>query len=124
MDSTAAPPGKDAIMVLCPVGHINTKVPQDWDKLLSKAREFIIKTLSERLEIPDFKYLIDSEEVNTPMVWQEKFGLWNGSALGLSHNIFQVCWFRPSPSHNRYSNVYFVGASTQPGTGVPIGKVY
>jgi phytoene desaturase len=43
-----------------------------------------------------------------------------GSAFGLSHNFTQVGYLRPHNRHSRYKNLYFVGASTHPGTGVPI----
>ncbi|KAJ3285628.1 hypothetical protein HK104_009388 [Borealophlyctis nickersoniae] len=64
--------------------------------------------------------MIEVEDVNGPVEWEEKFGLWNGSALGMSHEMFQVTWFRPSTRHAVYGNLFFVGASTHPGTGVPI----
>ncbi len=38
---------------------------------------------------------------------------------GLSHNLTQLGYFRPRNKHPRYDNLYFAGASTHPGTGVP-----
>ncbi|HUM37990.1 MAG TPA: phytoene desaturase, partial [Anaerolineae bacterium] len=49
--------------------------------------------------------------------------IWNlakGATFGLSHNVMQVGYLRPHNRHKRYKNLYFVGASTHPGTGVPI----
>ncbi|KAI8895642.1 beta-carotene [Globomyces pollinis-pini] len=131
VDPSAAPEGKDCLMVLCPVGHLNDdKVTElEWQDRIQRAKLAIINVISKRLNIPNFESLIESEVINTPQSWKEKFNLWNGSALGLNHNIFQVCWFRPSNQHRLYKNVYFVGASTHPGnfmfrliigTGVPI----
>ncbi|KAJ2994144.1 hypothetical protein HDV02_001841 [Globomyces sp. JEL0801] len=122
VDPSAAPEGKDCLMVLCPVGHLNDdKVTElEWEDRIQRAKLAIINVISKRLNIPNFESLIESEVINTPQSWKEKFNLWNGSALGLNHNIFQVCWFRPSNQHRLYKNVYFVGASTHPGTGVPI----
>jgi phytoene desaturase (3,4-didehydrolycopene-forming) len=120
MDPTACPDGKDALMILCPVGHLHADSGQDWSAMLDKARETVIEVLAERLNIPNFGDLIEDEIVNTPHTWQDKFHLWDGNALGLSHNILQVCWFRPSNQHRKYKNMFFVGASTHPGTGVPI----
>jgi phytoene dehydrogenase-like protein len=34
-----------------------------------------------------------------------------------------MAYFRPSNRHPRYQNLYFVGASTHPGTGMPTGMV-
>lgn len=55
-----------------------------------------------------------------PSDWREQFNLAKGSAFGLSHDFAQVGYFRPSNRHAKVSNLYFVGASTQPGTGVPM----
>jgi phytoene dehydrogenase-like protein len=46
-----------------------------------------------------------------------------GSTHGLSHRLTQMAYFRPSNRHPRYQNLYFVGASTHPGTGMPTAMV-
>jgi phytoene dehydrogenase-like protein len=53
-------------------------------------------------------------------VWKDRFNLVNGSAFGLSHNFAQVGYLRPQNRHKQYKNLYFAGASTHPGTGLPI----
>jgi len=59
-------------------------------------------------------------EVNfAPRDWQRRYNLTRGSAHGLSHKLTQMAYFRPHNRHKRYRNLYFVGASTHPGTGVP-----
>ena len=42
-----------------------------------------------------------------------------GSTHGLSHTLTQLAYFRPSNRHAHYTNLYFAGASTHPGTGGP-----
>ncbi|KAJ3092811.1 hypothetical protein HK102_002378 [Quaeritorhiza haematococci] len=115
LDPAAAPEGKDAITILVPVGHIlsdedssSTKV-QDFKVLEERARKAVISTLEKRLGIPDFASLIEFEIVNTPHVWREKFNLFKGAVLGLSHNVMQVCYMRPSTRHATYQNLFFVG---------------
>ncbi|XP_022173205.1 phytoene desaturase-like [Myzus persicae] len=120
IDPTAAPEGKDTVVVLVPVGHITNVSNIDFDQLVKKARENVIDTMEKRLKISNFRNLIDHEIVNDPRTWQNKFNLWKGSILGLSHSLFQVLWFRPSLKCKIFENLYFVGASVQPGTGVPI----
>ena len=121
VDPSAAPEGKDAIVILIPVGYISDKQgPQDWPALLQRARKFVIFTLERQLKIDNFEALIENERVTMPEDWRTDFNLYKGSILGLSHDIFQVLWFRPGTKHATYKNMYFVGASTQPGTGVPI----
>jgi phytoene desaturase (3,4-didehydrolycopene-forming) len=58
--------------------------------------------------------------VNTPQTWRDNLNLYKGSILGLSHNILQVMCLRPRLTHDTIKSLYFVGASTHPGTGVPV----
>ena len=56
----------------------------------------------------------------TPVEWQNQFNLYRGSGLGLAHDLNQVGGFRPSNKDEKLSNLYYVGASTTPGTGLPM----
>ena len=53
----------------------------------------------------------------------KRYNLVKGSTHGLSHRLTQMAYFRPSNRHARYQNLYFVGASTHPGTGIPTAMV-
>ena len=139
VDPSAAPEGKDSIVVLVPVGHLlsdksgthrgtsksansteeTVASDQDWDSMVSLARKTIIATIQSRIGV-DLSPLIKHETVNTPYTWQDKFNLDKGTILGLSHSFFNVLSFRPGTQHSQFKNLYFVGASTHPGTGVPI----
>lgn len=120
IDETSAPEGKESMVVLVPVGHIVDSNKNLFDELVKKARRQIIDVIEERLKISNFESLIEGEIINDPRTWNEKFNLWKGSILGLSHNIPQVLYFRPSTRSHVFKNLYFVGASAHPGTGVPI----
>lgn len=124
VDPTAAPEGKDTVVVLVPVGHLietpsGDEKNQDWDAMVAGAREKVITTVQTRTGAK-LRDAILHEEVNTPITWREKFNLDRGAILGLSHSFFNVLSFRPRTKHARYQDLYFVGASTHPGTGVPI----
>jgi hypothetical protein len=56
----------------------------------------------------------------TPQDWLRNYNLEKGAAFGLSHNFLQVGYLRPQNRHAHYKNLYFTGASTHPGTGLPI----
>lgn len=130
LDPSAAPAGKDTIVVLIPCGPLPQKgkagqehgptTREEFQQVTDRARRQVLETIEKRLGRSDFASLIEQEIINNPFDWREKFGLWRGSILGLSHTIHQVLWFRPSPQHAEYDNLFFVGASTQPGTGVPV----
>lgn len=126
IDPTAAPDGKDAIVVLVPVGHLLDEregkgvVVQDWDAMVAKARTTVISTIEARIGFSGLARSIVKEIVNTPQSWKETFNLDKGAILGLSHSFFNVLSFRPSTKHPSIERLHFVGASTHPGTGVPI----
>ena len=118
VDPSVAPAGSEALYVAVPVGHINEKNPQDWPALQRKARTFILNRLAE-LGMPDIEAHIQVETSFIPQDWKNRYNLTRGSAHGLSHKLTQMAFFRPQKKHKRYQNLYFVGASTHPGTGVP-----
>ena len=68
----------------------------------------------------DLKEHIKFEIAYWPTVWRDRFNLEKGAAFGLSHNFSQVGYLRPQNRHKKYKNLYFTGASTHPGTGLPI----
>jgi phytoene dehydrogenase-like protein len=106
-------------MVLVPVGHINAAQPQDWAALRERARSFVIQRL-EGIGVKDLGKRIVLEETMGPPEYLKQLNLAKGSAFGLSHNFTQVGYLRPHNRHPRYKNLYFAGASTHPGTGLPI----
>ena len=119
-DPAAAPKGQDTIYALMPVGHLDARSKQDWDALVDRARETVFNRLAKEMGVTDLKEHIKFEIVYEPEVWKERFNLERGSAFGLSHNFWQVGYLRPQNRHKKYKNLYFAGASTHPGTGLPI----
>lgn len=105
---------------MLPISHIAPTNENRIDELIKDARAKVIKTIEARLKINNLEELIETETINDPRTWQTKFNLWKGSILGLSHNITQVLHMRPSTRSHLFKNLYFVGASAHPGTGVPI----
>ena len=118
LDPSVAPAGEDTWYVAIPVGHIDEKTPQDFPAMQRKARAFILKRLAEN-GMPDVEAHIKTEVGFIPPDWKKRYNLTRGSAHGLSHKLTQMAYFRPHKKHKRYQNLYFVGASTHPGTGVP-----
>ena len=119
IDPTAAPAGRDTLMALVPVGHLVEDATQDWQALVNRARSSIFKRLAEA-GVPDLEQHILFERYYSPVEWKDLYNLEKGAAFGLSHNFMQVGYLRPRNRHDRYRNLYFVGASTHPGTGLPI----
>lgn len=128
VDPTAAPADRDSVVVLVPCGHLlegeadrglNPQNAQDWQTMTSKARNAVFETVRLRTGADLQSHLVH-EIINTPSSWKALFNLDKGAILGLSHSFFNVLSFRPGTKHAEFKNLYFVGASTHPGTGVPI----
>jgi len=114
-----APPDGDNLLVLVPVGHIDDSKPQDWSALREKAREAVFSRL-DMLGLTGLNDIIEFEKTIGPEDYLKRLNLTKGAAFGLSHSFSQVGYMRPHNRHRRYKNLYFVGASTHPGTGLPI----
>ncbi|HEX2992356.1 MAG TPA: phytoene desaturase family protein [Anaerolineales bacterium] len=119
-DKAAAPEGQDTLYVLVPVGHLDARSEQDWQAMIDRARQTVLNRLANEMGIVDLREHIKFEIVYQPKTWKERFNLEKGAAFGLSHNFWQVGYLRPQNRHKQYKNLYFAGASTHPGTGLPI----
>lgn len=115
-DASLAPEGKDSLYVLVPVPHQHPSL--DWKTEGPKVRAKVFARLAE-LGFPNLEADIEVERVFTPDDWAGTFNLAKGSAFGLAQNFMQIGPFRPSNQDARVKNLFFVGASTQPGTGLP-----
>lgn len=118
-DASFAPAEGDSIMVLVPTGHLDETQKQDWTAQRQQAREVIYKRLAQ-VGFTDLRERTLFEESIGPQEYEKQINLMKGSAFGLSHNFMQVGYLRPHNRHSRYGNLYFVGASTHPGTGLPL----
>lgn len=115
-ENDVAPEGCENIFILCPVPDLRYKHNWDDGEQLAKS---IIDDLSKRIEF-DIESNIITKSILTPIDWANKFNLYKGSGLGLAHDINQVGAFRPSNKDEEFSNLFYVGASTTPGTGLPM----
>jgi phytoene desaturase len=111
-----APPDCESILILCPVPDLRFK--KDWaDK--EDFADNIIDDFSKRVDFNIAKKTL-TKRILTPQDWESMFNLYRGSGLGLCHGIFQVGYFRPKNKDEQLGNFYYVGASTVPGTGLPM----
>ncbi|MFM7725199.1 MAG: phytoene desaturase family protein, partial [Flavobacteriales bacterium] len=90
----------------------------DWSDA-ERLTDTILDDLSRRTGF-DFKGNRVTQTIMTPVEWKDTFNLYRGSGLGLAHGLNQVGGFRPSNKDEEFGNLYYVGASTTPGTGLPM----
>lgn len=114
IDPGLAAGGAEPAMVLVPTGRLDGG-PRDLTAEAHRARRAVLDRLGRRVE-----ERIRDEVVRTPADWQRLYNLTFGAAFGLGHRPAQMGYLRPSNRHPRYPNLYFAGASTHPGTGVPL----
>jgi len=115
-DSTVAPQGKENIVVLIPIAPGLEDSAQTRRTEMDKAYATISKTLG----IPDLKPLIQTETLFSVSDFAARYGATKGTALGLAHTLMQTAAFRPNNINPRVGNLYYVGADTNPGIGMPV----
>ena len=114
-----APEGCESLFFVCPVPNLLYK--PDWsdgDRIVDS----IIDDFGKRIQ-QDIRPEIISRTVFTPVEWEKRFNLYMGSGLGLSHNLMQIGAFRPSNKDEKFNNLFYVGASTVPGAGLPMAVI-
>lgn len=111
-----APEGCENLFILCPVPDLRFK--KDWNDK-NEVADNIIQDLSTRLGV-NLDEITISKTIMTPIDWEKDFHLYRGSGLGLAHGLKQIGAFRPKNKDEEFSNLYYVGASTIPGTGLPM----
>jgi phytoene desaturase len=122
LDPSMAPHGQDTLIAIVPVGHMSGNGEQDWSALRDQARQHVFRRL-RTLGIDDLEDHIKFEINFTPLSWKKRYNLAKGSTHGLCHNLTQLGYFRPDFQHSQFHNLYFTGASTRPGTGMPTAMV-
>jgi phytoene desaturase len=116
-DPSLAPPECDAFYVLSPVAHLG-KLAIDWDRQAPRYAERVLEYL-ERRYMPGLRSSIVTQRVFTPEDFKRELNSHLGSAFSLEPRLTQSAFFRV---HNRDRNIhglYFVGAGTHPGAGIP-----
>ncbi|MFT5067027.1 MAG: phytoene desaturase [Reinekea sp.] len=115
-DPSFAPDGCDSFYILCPVP--NLLGGQDWGVEGPKLRDRIVAALEETM-LPGLSDHITAEFAMTPEDFSNDYLSVDGAGFSLSPFFTQSAWFR---FHNRGEGVrdlYFVGAGTHPGAGLP-----
>jgi phytoene desaturase len=115
-DHSLAPAGCDSWYVLSPVPHLGGST--DWREQARPYRDAIIKYLEERY-LPDLSKHIVTEHYIDPLHFRETLNSHLGSAFSVEPILTQSAWFRPHNLSEDVPNLYFVGAGTHPGAGLP-----
>jgi len=118
-DINLSPKNKSCVFVLVPCPVISKFKDKYNEENLNKIKNKVFERIAHH-KIDFSEKDIIYEKKFSPIDWEKKFGLFDGSAFGPSHNFLQIGPFRNSNKSKKFKNLFFVGASTTPGTGVPM----
>lgn len=114
-----APEGCESLFFVCPVPSLQYK--SDWSDR-DEIVDSILADFSSRIGVDIMPHII-TRTIYTPQEWQKQFNLYMGSGLGLSHRLSQIGGLRPKNFDEKYNNLFYVGASTTPGAGLPMAVI-
>lgn len=117
-DTSLAPQGKDIAYILIPVSNLKGKV-EDFGRFEELLKKVVYKKINEATgqRIED---MIEVEHKFYPKDFITRYNIKYGATFGLAHNLFQSAFFRPANQDAKCKNIYYAGASTQPGGGLPV----
>jgi phytoene desaturase len=115
-DPSIAPEGCEGFYVLSPVPHLGSGV--DWTKAARPYRDAIMRFLEQNY-LPNLQENIIAEHLINPLNFQNDLNSYLGSAFSFQPILTQSAWFRPHNRSEEFDNLYFVGAGTHPGAGMP-----
>ena len=116
-DPSLAPEGHSTFYALAPVPHLG-KFPVDWAELGPILEKRILDEVGRRL-IPDIHARIVTKFHYAPSDFAHDLNAHLGSAFSLEPTLMQSAWFRVHNRDDEIPNLYFVGAGTHPGAGIP-----
>jgi phytoene desaturase len=115
-DPSVAPPGCESFYVLSLVPDLASGT--DWAAMAKPYRDKIMQFLEDNY-LPDLQANIVAEHFIDPRHFQNTLNSYRGAAFAIKPTLFQSAWLRPHSRSEDLDNLYFVGASTHPGAGVP-----
>lgn len=116
-DPSLAPEGHSTFYALAPVPHMG-KFPVEWDEVAPILERRILDEVGARL-IPDIHDRIVTKFSYAPSDFAHDLNAHVGSAFSLEPTLLQSAYFRVHNRDPHIPNLYFVGAGTHPGAGIP-----
>ena len=115
-DKSFAPDGCESFYVLCPVPNLQGDI--DWSTEAQKLRDRIIHALEDSI-LPQLSSVIEEVFWMTPEDFANDYRSMHGAGFSIEPRLTQSAWFRFHNRDKAIANLYFVGAGTHPGAGLP-----
>jgi phytoene desaturase len=116
-DASMAPAGCESMYVLIPVPNLSAAI--DWQTAAEPFAGRILKFLEKEFGLEGLRANLEVLEIFTPADFKRKANSHLGSPWGMEPKLTQTAFFRPHNRSDEIPNLYFVGAGTHPGAGVP-----
>jgi phytoene desaturase len=115
-DPSLAPPGCETFYVLSPVPNLSADL--DWAAIRESYRDAVYDRL-EQTCVPDLRRHLVTERLFTPADFETELSSHLGAAFSFEPTLTQSAYFRGHNVCPDIPNLYFVGAGTHPGAGLP-----
>ena len=115
-DPSVAPEGCDTFYALVPVPHLDSGT--DWEAEAPKFKARVCEFL-EKTYLPDLSKHVVSEHMITPQDFKDRLLSERGAAFSFEPTLLQSAWFRAHNVSEEVDRLFFVGAGTHPGAGLP-----
>lgn len=114
-DKAMAPAGAENLFLLIPAAPGLADDPAWREDYLERQLIHVEQVTGTR-----FRQDIEVRRAFSQRDFEADYHAFQGTALGLSHTLFQTAVFRPSHRSKRVANLYYTGQYTHPGVGVPM----
>jgi phytoene desaturase len=115
-DPAIAPEGCESFYVLSLVPNLSANT--DWTAVGQAYRDKIMQFLEDNY-LPDLQANLVAEHRIDPLHFRDTLNSYKGAAFSVKPTLLQSAFFRPHNRSEEFDNLYFVGAGTHPGAGVP-----
>lgn len=123
-DPGVAPQGHENLFVLVPVPAdttLGSGGPEGTgDDIIERTADAAIDQIAQWASIPDLRERIVVRHTVGPQDFARDYNSWRGGMLGPAHTLRQSAMFRAQNASKRVRGLYYAGATTAPGVGVPM----
>lgn len=116
-DTSLAPEGHECFYVLSPVAHLG-HLDIDWEIEGPKYAKKIMDYMESKY-LPGLSENLVVQKIFTPKDFETQLNSHLGSAFSFKPTLTQSAYLRPHNKDHDIKGLYFVGAGTHPGAGVP-----
>lgn len=117
-DESIAPEGCESFYVLSLVPNLAKKNGPDWNEIRESYKQKIYQFLEDNY-LPDLRKHIVTDHMIDPIHFEKDLNSHIGASFSIKPSMTQTAWFRPHNKSRFFKGLYFVGAGTHPGAGVP-----